>query len=153
MSTGFLAHLSLENSVYLEDYDFKNCQQLKAILSASDAESYLLYPSIDARPLSSLSQSVTTHSAKKINIVVIEGTWSQARVILAKSKMLNMLPHIKLHHARTIEAIGYALSDLGDFTAAGTEEFLNPFLTLVERQIDFQKINSPRYRRKWEQSS
>jgi DTW domain-containing protein YfiP len=169
MSTGFLAHLSLERSVYLEDYDFKNCQQLKAILSASDAESYLLFPSADARPLSSLSQSLTANAAKKINIVVIEGTWSQARVILAKSKMLNMLPHIKLHHARTsrfkirtqpsaeclstIEAIGYALSDLGDFTATGTEEFLNPFLTLVERQIDFQKINSPRYRRKWEQSS
>ena len=168
MSTGDLAHLSLLQSVYLEDYDFVQCSELDNILRDPDEASYLLFPSNGALPLSALKSAAAHSPAKKINIVVIEGTWSQAHVILAKSEKIRALPHLTLHFARTsrfkirtqphpaclstIEAIGYALQDLGDFNEGRTEEFLTPFLTLVERQISYQKTNSPRYRRKWEQA-
>ncbi len=169
MSTGFLAHLSLKRCTYIEDYSFKVCAELERILDAPDATSYLLFPSEDARPLASLKADLSEGPKRPVNIVVIEGTWSQARVILAKSEKLRQLPNLTLHQTRpsrfkirtqpspeclsTIEAIGYVLNDLGDFTEERTEEFFTPFLTLVERQINFQKINSPRYRRKWEHSS
>lgn len=165
MSTGYLAHLSLQQSVYIEDYDFVNCSELDRILNDTEATTYLLFPSELANPLASL-KAETTREIHLVNIIVIEGTWSQARVIRAKSDKLRRLPHLTMHQARTsrfkirtqptpaclstIEAIGYALNDLGDLTEQQTEDFLAPFLTLVERQIDYQKINSPRYRRKWE---
>lgn len=166
MSTGYLAHLSLSKSVYIEDYEFKQCPELEAILEDSREHCYLLFPSTTALPLSELKSSAQHLVGKRLNIIAIEGTWSQARVILAKSEKLRKLPHLTLDHTRqsrfkirtqpdpaclsTIEAIGYALNDLGDFSDEGTEAFLSPFLTLVERQINYQKTNSPRYRRKWE---
>jgi len=169
MSTGFLAHLSLKHSTYIEDYDFKDCPELEEILATLDGKTYLLFPSAEPTPLSHVKSCMAMPSKEKINIIVIEGTWSQARVILAKSEKLKNLPHISLQKPRlsrfkirtqptseclsTIEAVAYLLTDLGDIAEEKTDEFLAPFLTLVERQIDFQKINSPRYRRKWEQDT
>jgi DTW domain-containing protein YfiP len=168
MSTGYLAHLSLAESVYIEDYDFKQCRELEDILQHPSETCYLLFPSSSAIPLPAIKTSTPTIAQTRTNIIVIEGTWSQARVILAKSEKLRSLPHLTLNSTRssrfkirtqpdptclsTIEAIGYALRDLGDFSDERTEEFLSPFLTLVERQINYQKTNSPRYRRKWEHS-
>jgi len=168
MSTGFIAHLSLQQSVYIEDYEFIHCSELENIINDVNAKSYLLFPLQGAGAFSSLNSTWIKEEKKLINIIVIEGTWSQARVMLAKSPYLKALPRVTLLKPRTsrfkirsqptpeslstIEAIGYALSDLGEFTDERTEEFLSPFLTMVKRQINFQKINSPRYRRKWEQT-
>jgi DTW domain-containing protein YfiP len=166
MSTGYLAHLSLAESVYIEDYDFKQCRELEDILQNPDDTSYLLFPSNSALPLPAVKTSAPNKAPTRTNIIVIEGTWSQAHVILAKAATLRRLPHLTLAQKRTsrfkirsqpgpnclstIEAIGYALNDLGDFSVERTEEFLAPFLILVERQINYQKANNPRYRRKWE---
>jgi DTW domain-containing protein YfiP len=95
--------------------------------------------------------------------VVIEGTWAQARTILNHSPKLQELQAVtlnrprlsrfqirsqpKLHCLSTIEAIAYALNDLGEFGDQRAEIFLKPFFSMVDQHINYQKRNRPRFRR------
>lgn len=164
-STGYLAHKSLHGSRYIEDYDFAGNSELAEILAAQGSESFLLFPSDTAEPISTLRERSQGENTA-VNIIAIEGTWAQSLGILARSPRLKSLPTLTLDQPRssrfkfrsqpqanclsTIEAIAYALQDLGEIDTPAAEDFLAPFLTMVDRQIEFQKQNNPRYRRKWE---
>jgi DTW domain-containing protein YfiP len=150
IGTARMANLCLPNS---ELHVGINWQQSAALLSAiSDPQrpALLLYPSDDAI-------DVTHHSPiGPVTLVVVDGTWSQAKKMVRENPILNRLPRFafqpanpseyrirrepKPHCVSTIEALVYALGALeGDperFTS-----LLLPFRKMIDRQIELKELN------------
>lgn len=70
------------------DNDCNNCQ-LKTILMASN--SLLIYPSKNAVPLEEIDRSVGPY-----NLILIDGTWPQAKSIYTESAVLHKMKAVKL---------------------------------------------------------
>lgn len=164
ISTGYLAHLSLPNSVYIRGYDFDESAELMGVLDDENSETYLLFPSLGAVAVSELRVKIGESNRKKVNLLVVESTWAQAQSMLKRSKRVQCLPAVTLETSltsrfkirtqpdpgclSTIEALACVQRHLGELDEEQSEVFLKPFLTLVDRQIEFQKINNPRSCRK-----
>ncbi|MBN1959641.1 MAG: DTW domain-containing protein [Deltaproteobacteria bacterium] len=109
----------------------------------------LLYPGPKARELESLA----THERPQ-SLVVIDGTWSQAKSIIKKTEFLATMPQISvrpkmpglyrirrepaLHCMSTIEAIIAALQILEPKTE-GLAQLLAAFTAMIEHHIDLRQ--------------
>lgn len=108
----------------------------------------LLYPSAHGRDLTSLQSAEHPR-----HLVVIDGTWFQAKKIYDAHGWLHALPHVhitpaapsgygntraepKAGYVATIEAIVYALRLL-EPTTAGLDGLLRSFTMMVERQAAY----------------
>jgi DTW domain-containing protein YfiP len=143
IGTARLAHLSLPNSILLEGRDFKDDPRLAAALS-SDREKLLLYPTRDAVPVEELDP------AGDRDLVIIDGTWAQARNLVNHTPALLGLKRVTLTRGAksryrirlqprgecisTIEAAVRALAALeGD--PGRFEPLLDAFDRMVDRHI------------------
>jgi DTW domain-containing protein YfiP len=104
----------------------------------------LLYPRPDAVELGALPEPPS-------HLVVLDGTWPQARVVYRDNPWLAALPHVQLSPARpsryrirrepaphclsTIESIGEALATLEPDTP-GLQGLLDSFVAMVDGQAD-----------------
>ena len=150
--TGHLTHLSLENSELFVGIDFTNHKIINEIIASHD--SYILYPSKDAINLS----NTDIDAKRKIAIFIIDSTWSCSMKMFRDSKNLQTLKHISFDATKlsqfkikqqpaeyclsTIESTLSVLELLNKWNIESVEqnsldEFLNPFLKMVEYQ---QKI-------------
>ncbi|HZU95212.1 MAG TPA: tRNA-uridine aminocarboxypropyltransferase [Planctomycetota bacterium] len=142
IGTARLAHLSLPNSVLLEGHDFADDARLASALEGQ--ETLLLYPTRDAVPLESLEPG------KPRALVVIDGTWPQARNLFNHTPALRSLQGVKIPRGQksryrirlqprmeclsTLEAAVRALGVLeGD--PARFEPILEAFDRMVDRHI------------------
>jgi DTW domain-containing protein len=108
----------------------------------------LLYPSNNGRELAALSRSEHPR-----HLVVLDGTWFQAKKIYDAHQWLHALPHVhitpaapsgygntraepKAGYVATIEAIIYALRLL-EPTTEGLDGLLRSFTIMVERQAAY----------------
>ncbi|HEX5661276.1 MAG TPA: tRNA-uridine aminocarboxypropyltransferase [Polyangiales bacterium] len=146
VNTARIAALALPNSelhVGVEPEDFAG---LNAALSDPDRPAVILYPSSQARDLA------TDPPLHPVTLVVIDGTWHQARKLLRKNPDLLKLPHYAFEpkapseyqirreprpeYVSTIEALACALPFLeGDH--ARFEALLAPFRRMVAMQVAF----------------
>jgi hypothetical protein len=126
--------------------DFDNDEALWRELSDPTTSPLLLFPGPTARSLERAPRS------PRATLVVIDGTWWQARKLLKLNPRLAALPRYALEPAQpsqyrirrapapncisTIEAIADALGVL-EGQAANRDEILRPFFTLVEQQVAF----------------
>lgn len=117
----------------------------------------LLYPSARSRPLETLPPE-----ERPQNLLVLDGTWPQARTLLRTHPWLWDLEHVSMapeggsqyrirsepnaHSVSTIEAIVHALRVLEPDTK-GLGGLLEAFAGMIDRQIEASSVREGRYRR------
>lgn len=117
----------------------------------SDRPVGLLYPGDDAVDIS------VNPPTEPVTLVVIDGTWAQARSLVNRNPWIKNLPRFaftprapsqyqirrepKPNYVSTIEAIAYALSLL-ERNAALEEQLLKPFLAMVAAQVEYARTHT-----------
>ncbi len=92
--TGRLCHLALKNSSLHIGVDFTSDSDVRALIADTEYTSVLLFPATHAVNLSQDGyQSVTGHRGK-LQIFIVDGTWSLAGKILRLSDNLRALPAV-----------------------------------------------------------
>jgi len=151
-----LARLGLAGCEVRRDVDFSDDPVVRGVLASGNA--HLLFPGPDAVDVE------TADFPSPITLVVLDGTWTQAKKLLKANPGLAALPRLRLspaapslygqirrepaaHCVATIEAIahvlGYLEKDRDRFA-----EFLRPMAAMVERQLHFvTEVASNRHRR------
>jgi DTW domain-containing protein YfiP len=140
VSTCRMAHLSLPNSTMHVLWSADQSPALAAELAEPDT--YILFPAADAVDISALPRPPHT-------LVVVDGTWSNAKKIVQRSALLRSLPRVAFHpdftsnyrirrepaeHClSTIEATAHALERLEAAPGRYT-----PMLAAFERMVDMQ---------------
>jgi DTW domain-containing protein len=142
--TARLTALGLRKSEVL--VDFAGCLRRDASALGELAGSALLYPHAQARDVTTLSAA-----ERPRRLIVIDGTWHQARTLYRDIPALHALPHVTLpaglrstfqlrrqpaqHCLSTVEAIVYALRTLEPETL-GLSALLEAFGRMQQRQLD-----------------
>ena len=154
IGTARMAHLALPGSMFFRGVDFDDNPALEAI--ARDPRAAILFPSPGAADLRQVEAPST--------LVVVDGTWSQARKLVQRSAVLQRLPKVGFvpakpgnyrirkepaaHCLSTIEAVVEALGIM-----EGEPERFAPMLRTFEGMVDLQlarkatRESPPRYRR------
>jgi DTW domain-containing protein len=146
-----MAHLALPNSMLRVGVDFSDDRQVTGALDGA----YLLFPGEQASDVRQLAL------AEPITLVVVDGTWSQARSLARRTPALAALPRIAFTPRRpsdyrirrqpadfcvsTIEALAEVLSVL---EGRSFDALLDPFRAMVERQQGFALLKSGRHQKK-----
>ena len=144
VNTGRIAHQSLSNSQLVVGASWPEAQHLPEPLRHPDASVVLLYPGPDAKDISSIPTSPAP------TIVVLDGTWAQARTMFRDSPPLQALPKYAFHpphpseyrirkepkrqYVSTIEALAHVLSVIEQDPAL-PERLLAPFRAMVDWQV------------------
>lgn len=162
IGTAHMAHLSLPNSLLRVGTDFAADPVVTAALSGV-APPFVLFPGAQAVDVATLPRD------RPITLVVLDGTWWQARKLLKLNPMLAALPRVAFTPATpsrylirrqpadfcvsTIEALAEVLEVLehGNGSAIGAPSsfarILEPFHAMVAKQLWYQReIKSQRHR-------
>lgn len=146
VNTARIAELALTNAAIEVGFDFSERPAVRALLSDPTRPAVLLYPAPDARDLEREPPS------GPVTLVVIDGTWHQARSLMRANPWLSTLPRYAFRpeapseyrirreprpeYVSTIEALACALGLLeGD--RARFEALLAPFRAMVETQLAY----------------
>ena len=157
IGTARMAHLALPNSILRVGIHFASDPVVTATLAGS-APSYLLFPGPAARDIRTLAID------EPITLVVVDGTWSQARTLVRVNPALAALPRIAFVPRRpsdyrirrepadfcvsTIEALTEVLNVL-EPDGVPFDPLLDPFRAMVDRQERFAtEIRSSRHQRR-----
>lgn len=155
IGTARMAHLALPSSRLRVGLDFANDPEVLAAMERS-AETFVLFPGPDALPIETIPRD------RDLTLIVIDGTWSQARKLLKLNPAIAGLARIgfsprapSAYRIRrqpadfcvsTIEALAEVLGVL----EPGGERFerlLDPFHAMVERQRWFRdEVRTSRHR-------
>ena len=150
IGTARMASLCLPNSELHIGADWHNSQALTRALSDSLRPALLLYPSEDA-----VDVALQT-PAGPVTLVVVDGTWSQAKKMVRQNPVLGRLPRVtfqpshpseyrirrepKPYCVSTIEALMFVLGAL----EGQPERFrvlLEPFRRMIDQQIELKELN------------
>ncbi|MHB8879249.1 MAG: tRNA-uridine aminocarboxypropyltransferase [Myxococcaceae bacterium] len=153
-----MAHLALPNSELHVGVSFDDEARVKALASAPRGQTVVLFPGEGAVDAGALKEPPR-------NLVVIDGTWVQAKKVLERNALLRALPRIGFtpsqpgnyrirsepapHCVSTIEAVVEVLGRLeGD--AGRFRPMLKPFERMVDLQLERHaaRTGPPRTRRK-----
>ncbi len=156
ISTAHMAHLALPNSILRVAYDFARDPVIQSILTEpSPAFVAVLFPGPNARDIATLAPE------QPMTLIVMDGTWSQARSLLKNNPALAALPRVaftprkpsdyRIRHqpaelcVSTIEALAEALAIL-EPPGLSFERLLDPFHAMVQQQERFAtEVNARRH--------
>ena len=147
IGTARLAHLCLPDSVLRVGVNFDDDREVRAALAAA-GPTYLLFPGPRAIDLADAKP------AGPITLVVLDGTWWQARKLLKRNAALAALPQIRFtpptpsnyrirrepadHCVATVEALAQVLGALeGD--PARFAALLRPFDAMIDTQLRYAR--------------
>ncbi len=141
IGTARMAHLALSNSELLGGVDFSDSKRLLAL--AAEPGTVVLYPGEGATDLAALAESPPT------TVIVVDGTWPQARKIIRSTPLLQQLPRVcftperpsnyrirkepAFHCVSTVEAVVEVLGQL-----EGRRESYAPMPEASTRMVDLQ---------------
>jgi DTW domain-containing protein YfiP len=150
IGTARLAHLCLPGSELRVGVDFDDDCAVRAALAGDDGgrPAYLLYPGPHAVDLAEAKP------VGPITLVVVDGTWWQARKLLRRNAALAALPQIRFtppspsnyrirkepanHCVATVEALAHVLGALeGD--ADRFAALLRPFEAMIDTQLHYAR--------------
>lgn len=154
IGTARMAHRALAGSRLRVGVDFAGDPEVRAAVRVPDT--YVLFPGEGAIPVDQLPRH------RPINLVVLDGTWWQARKLLRLNPAIAGLPRVAFHPRRpsgylirkepaefcvsTIEALAEVLAVL-EPEGERFERLLDPFHAMVERQKWFETtIGARRHR-------
>lgn len=147
IGTAHLAHLCLPGSILRVAYDFSRDAVVQSIL-AEPPPSFvaLLFPGPDARDVSTLPPD------QNLTLIVVDGTWAQARSLMRANPALQALPRVAFTPRKpsdyrirkqpaeqcvsTIEALAEVLSII-EPAGQSFERLLDPFHAMVKQQEFF----------------
>lgn len=153
IGTARMAHLALPNSELHTGVVFSDSPRVQELAASEDTA--LLFPGEGAEP-------PERWSGRLRHLVVIDGTWAQARQVLRRNPLLQQLPRIGLKPAApgnyrirreptpeslaTIEAVVEVLGSL-EQDRATFEVLLEAFRFMVDRQVEYasRSTASPRH--------
>lgn len=154
ISTCRMAHLSLPNSELHVALKAEGNPALEAICARPGTA--VLFPSDSATDVDDLEAAPET-------LVVVDGTWSNAKKVVEKSPLLSRLPRLKFfpdkpgnyrirkepeaHCLATIEATAFVLDRL-EKAPGRYGVILSAFDAMVERQLDYIRTNEAGSRHK-----
>jgi DTW domain-containing protein len=155
IGTARLAHLALPGSQLRVGVDFADDPVVRALLAQPPA--YVLFPGPQAQAPEQLPRD------RPITLVVLDGTWAQARKLLTLNPAIAALPRVAFQPRRpsayeirrqpaefcvsTIEALAEVLERL-EPEGPRFDRLLDPFRAMVERQRWFETaVQSRRHRR------
>jgi DTW domain-containing protein YfiP len=156
IGTARLAHLCLPDSALHVGVDFDDDQQVRAALTGDGRPTYLLFPGAEALDLAG------ARPEGPITLVVVDGTWWQARKLLKRNAALRALPQLRFtppapsnyrirrepadHCVATVEALALVLGALeGD--AARFASLLRPFEQMIDTQLHYARtVRGARHR-------
>jgi DTW domain-containing protein YfiP len=156
IGTARMAHLALPSSTLRVGLDFSADPAVRAAL-ADPAPPYVLFPGPGAQPIDQLPRD------RPITLVVLDGTWWQARKLLRLNPALAALPRVAFRPRQpsgylirrqpadfclsTIEALAEVLAHL-ELEGARFSRLLDPFTAMVDRQRRFEReVSAHRHRR------
>jgi DTW domain-containing protein YfiP len=164
--TGRLCHLAMKNSRLHVGIDFTNDSEVRALIADSEYTSVLLFPAPHAVNLSQDGFRSMTGIGRKLQIFIVDGTWSLAGKILRMSENLRAMPAVsftprrpsnyrfkkqpKAEYLSTLESIQLML-ELGQeqgIETLGSDMSQLPgiFESLVSIQIQGANADIPRVR-------
>lgn len=148
MNTARLAHLSLTRSRLVHGVSFEEDRTVRGLLARKEHVG-LLFPSPQAKPLEEAPSDLQT-------LIVVDGTWREAKKMIWLSPVLSEFPHYSFVPAKpsnyrirkepkesfisSIEAVVEALRIL-ERDPSRYAELLELFDRMVDRQIDFHRMN------------
>jgi DTW domain-containing protein len=157
VGTARMVGLSLSQSVIRPGIDFSGDSFVLDLISAPEPP-YLLFPGPGSTDVADLPRD------RPITLIVIDGTWAQARKLIKTNPSLLQLPRLafapnqpsayqirmqpEAHCVSTIEALAHVLGVLeGDPERFAT--LLEPFLAMVRTQVVFSKdVHAARHKRR-----
>jgi DTW domain-containing protein len=157
IGTARLAHLCLPDSALHVGVDFDDDRQVRAALAGGDGRpAYLLFPGKEAIDLAQARPEFP------ITLVVVDGTWWQARKLLKRNAALRALPQIRFtppapsnyrirrepadHCVATVEALSLVLGAL-ESDPARFAALLRPFEEMVGTQLHYARtVRGARHR-------
>lgn len=156
IGTARMAHLSLPNSELYQGVDFSDLARLQQ-LAQDPSKVAVLFPGEGAVPPESLRDNPPE------TLIVIDGTWNQAKKVVARNPLLSQLPRVGFtprrpsnyrirsepadHCVSTIEAVVETLGAMeGDFPRFDT--MLKAFEHMVDTQLRYteERLSPPRRR-------
>lgn len=158
IGTAHMAHLALPNSIVRVAYDFTRDPVVQAILTQpSSSPVAVLFPGPNARDIATFSQT----DGEPLTLIVMDGTWSQARSLLRSNPALAALPRVAFAPQKpsdyrirrqpaelcvsTIEALAEVLSIL-EPPGLSFDRLLDPFKAMVKQQEYFAtEVHSRRH--------
>lgn len=158
IGTARIAAACLPSAEILVGVEFERDERARSLLADPDAPAVLLYPSPEARDLN------RDPPKGPVTLVVLDGTWNQARSLLRRNPWLERLPKVAFAPERpseyrirrepredyvsTIEAMVYALGALEEGDPARFQALMAPFRAMVDVQVAFAaRVAEPRWRR------
>ena len=168
-NTGFLTKQSLSNCELFVGIDFSNHTRINEIIASH--KSFILFPSQGALNLSQTNPQ-DGEASKNLAIFLIDSTWACTKKIFTQSTNLQQLHHMSFETSRTskyeikvqpqsaylstIESTHVVLELLNkwkieDINPQNLDDFLNPFLKMIEYQKELianPKSHAVRFRRK-----
>ncbi|MBY0399398.1 DTW domain-containing protein [Myxococcota bacterium] len=159
IGTARIAALCLPGLEIVVGVEFERNTRVHRLLSDPLAPPVLLYPSADARDLRA------DPPKGPVTLVVLDGTWSQARSLLRDNPRLQALPRVAFEpdapseyrirrephedYVSTIEALVHALGLLEGGDPARFRALLAPFRAMVDLQVRYAAAEGePRWRRR-----
>ncbi|MFT3926119.1 MAG: tRNA-uridine aminocarboxypropyltransferase [Myxococcales bacterium] len=156
VGTAHMASLCLPHSHVAVGVDFSRDSTVTRMLHDADAPPILLFPSDDAHDLDQAPPN------ERVTLVVIDGTWHQARALLRKNRDLLDMPRYGFRPTRpseyrirrepredyvsTIEAMALALGAL-ERDPTRFQSLLVPFRAMVDMQLGYAARSSGARRR------
>jgi DTW domain-containing protein YfiP len=143
VSTCRMAHLSLPNSELHVGLGAAGDAHLEALCREPDTA--VLFPSVGAQDVDGLAHAPRT-------LIVVDGTWSNAKKVVEKCPVLSKLPRLSFkpaqpgnyrirkepneHALSTIEAVAHVLERL-ERRPGGFVPLLSAFDAMVEKQLEY----------------
>jgi DTW domain-containing protein YfiP len=169
IATGRITHLTLENSLLLNGYDYSLDARVNALIEHEGNHCVVLYPGRGSANLTAAPEAREFPADKELVVFVIDGTWVTARKTMYRSRNLKILPRIcfdppgesrfrlrkqpRVNCYSTVEAVHHTIELLGEgrgFSVASRthDRLLHVFDHMVEQQIELAKQYRPRFLRK-----
>ena len=147
IGTARMAHLALRGSRLAVGVDFSRDEELASAARQGDA--YVLFPGPGATPLEDVTRE------RPITLVVVDGTWSQAKKLLRLNPLLGRLPRIGFQPR---QPSGYLIRKEPSIDCVSTIEALCEVLRVLEPEGDrFDRLLIPFHamvaRQRWFEST
>ncbi|MBK7951957.1 MAG: DTW domain-containing protein [Deltaproteobacteria bacterium] len=159
IGTARIAALCLPGLELAVGVEFEQDARVRRLLSDPQAPAVLLYPSADARDLRK------DPPPGPVTLVVLDGTWNQAKSLLRDNPALQALPRVAFtpdapseyrirrepreDYVSTIEALVHALGLLEGGDPARFQALMAPFRAMVDLQVRYAAGDAePRWRRR-----
>lgn len=157
VATGRMAHRCLSNSYFFEGLDFTDHAPLNAVLEDKNNHCVLLYPGKESVEITRKSAPIYYQKIpkrKRLVVIVIDGTWAQARRMRRLSLNLKRIPEISFSPETpslflvrqqpaencysTIEAIHTIIDWMNPDPIRQHENLLESFAYMVNQQVGYE---------------